>query len=60
MVKSKIFIGMPVYNSVPAVCIGKFTGLFLRAAKNHDAIVDVIDSVGVDLARNFIVEHFQL
>jgi len=58
LAESKIFVGMPVYNSVPAVCMGKFVGFFLRAAKAHNAIVDIVDSVGVDLARNFIVEHF--
>lgn len=55
---AKVFIGMPVYNSVPAPCIGKLVSLFLKSAKQFNALVDIVDSVGVDLARNMIIEHF--
>lgn len=56
--EDQIFIGMPVYNSVPAACMGKFVGFFLKAAKKHNAITDIVDTIGVDFARNVIAKHF--
>jgi hypothetical protein len=53
-----VFVGMPVYNSVPAVCMPKFVAFFLKTAKQYNALFDIVDSVGVELARNLITEHF--
>ncbi len=55
---SKVLIGIPVYNTVPAACFSSQVNFLLASVKRHNALVGVVNVCGVDQARNIIAENF--
>ena len=56
--KAKIFVGMPVYGSVPELCFARFGQFLLKTQRDYKIYFHTITSTFLCTARNNIAEAF--